>query len=874
MKWFTQLFSRRRLYGELSEEIQEHLYEKIEEFVASGMSRKDAAAAARREFGNVTLIEEDSRTVWRWPSVEGLLSDIRYALRQLRKNPGFTGVIVLTFALCIGVNTVNFSLADAIFLRPLRFVPHSDRMVRVAGVHSDGFHFLMAPANFADFQSQSRSFESLEAYIDASRNLGGDSAPERLDAAKVTSGFFRMLGATPLFGREFLPGDYQAGRPAAMLSYNLWQRLGGDSKIVGQPIRLEGQPTIVVGVMPKSFDFPAATQIWLPLVLEPSDLNDRLTRRLSVAGILKEGVSLRQAQADVSGIAARIGQSYPGPEKLVGADVTAIRDVINGNLTPIFISTMIGAMGFLLLLGCVNVAGMQLSRAAARQHEIALRTALGASRGRVVRQLLTESLLLSFFGGIAGLLAARGGVVLLSAAMPADKARQIAGWNVMRVDSHALLFAVFISALAGLASGLVPSLESSRPSLNHTLKSGATIASSTGRTQRLRSLLVVAEVALALTLVIGAGLEARAFRNTLTIAKSFEPSTLLTIRIELPESRYATPEKQKAYYTAALSKIALLPGVTEAGIFNAEPFSNNGPNWDPFLIEGQAAPLNRQAAVIQNTSPGFFSLLKIPLRGGRDFEPTDRSGTLPVAIVSGRFARAHWPGEDPLGKHLRLGKPESSGPWLTVVGVAGDVQYDWTDDAPEPVIYIPYLQSPSAKSILALRTVVDPLSLTKPLRCELLTLDPDLPVLEMATLERVMLTSMAPLLILGSMMGVIGLVGLILAAVGVYGVMAYNVSQRTQEIGIRISLGAEHPDVLKLVVGRAAWITLLGVTAGLAGTLLMSPLLSSFFFGVSPTDPATYLTVALLLLAVALLASYFPAQRAMRVDPMVALRYE
>jgi predicted permease len=615
MTWFKQLFSRRRLYDDLSEEIHAHLDEKIEELVASGMPRKEAASAARREFGNLMLTEDDSREVWRWPAVEELFSDVRYALRQLRKNPGFTSVIVLTFALCIGVNTVNFSLADAIFLRPLRFVPHSERMVRVAGVHSDGYHFLMAPANFSDFQSQSRSFESLEAYIEASRSLDGNSAPERLDAAKVTSGFFRMLGATPLFGREFSPKEFQAGYPAAMLSYNLWQqRFGGNLNIVGQPIRLEGQPTIVVGVMPKTFDFPAATQIWLPLVLQPSDLNDRLTRRFSVLGILKEGVSLRQAQADLRGIAARIGQSYPGPEKLVGADVTAIRDVINGNLTPLFISTMTGAMGFLLLLGCVNVAGMQLSRAAARQREIALRTALGASRGRVVRQLLTENLLLSFFGGIAGLLAARWGVVLLSAAMPADKARQIAGWNLMRVDSHALLFAIFISALAGLASGLVPSLESSRPSLNHTLKSAATIASSTGRTQRLRSLLVAAELALALTLVIGAGLEVRAFQNTLTIAKSFDPSTLLTIRIELPESHYAAPEKQKAYYTAALSKIALLPGVTEAGIFNAEPFSNNGPNWDPFLIEGQATPLNRQAAVIQNTSPGFFSLLKIPLR--------------------------------------------------------------------------------------------------------------------------------------------------------------------------------------------------------------------------------------------------------------------
>jgi integrase len=407
--WFKRLFSRRRLFAEPSEEIREHLEEKIEELVASGMSRKEAAAAARREFGNVTLIEEDSRAAWRWPSVEELLLDLRYALRQLRKNPGFTSVIVLTFALCVGVNTVNFSLPDAIFLRPLGNVPHSGRMVRVAGVHSDGYHFLIAPANFLDFQSQSRSFASLEAYIEASHDLGGDSAPERLNAAKVTSGFFRMLSAAPLFGREFSPEpQFQTGNQAVILSYNLWQRrFGGDPKIVGQPVRLEGQPIIVVGVMPRNFDFPAATQIWLPLALEPSDLNDRLTRRFSVVGKLREGASLHQAQAEVSGIAARIGQSYPGPERLVGADIRAIRDVINGNLTPIFISTMTGAMGFLLLLGCVNVAGMQLSRAAARQREIALRTALGASRGR---QLLTESLLLSFFGGIAGLLAARWGV--------------------------------------------------------------------------------------------------------------------------------------------------------------------------------------------------------------------------------------------------------------------------------------------------------------------------------------------------------------------------------------------------------------------------------------------------------------------------------
>jgi putative ABC transport system permease protein len=874
MNWFKQLFSRRRLFNDLSEEIQAHLEEKIEELVASGMPRKEATAAARREFGNVTLVEERSREVWQWPSIESFLSDVRFATRTLLKNPGFTIVVVLTFAFSIAANAVNFSLADAMFLRPLPFVPQDRLLVQIHELHSGGYRAPVAPANFLDFQRQSHSFDSMEAYSFIEVNLSGDKAAERLEGARISYGLLRMLGGVPLLGREFVAEENQLPH-AAMLSHALWlRRFGGDPRIVGQTIRLDGRPALVVGVMPKSFDFPTGAELWLPLTLDANQWNDRHKVRLSVVAMLKPSVSISEAQTELSGIAAHIEQAYPGRDKLIGARVEDIRNVINGNLTPMFISVMTGAVAFLLLIACVNVAGMQLSRAATRQREVALRTALGASRWRVARQLLTESILLSLLGGIAGLLLARWGILLTASSMPAETARQIAGWDHLRLDLRALAFTMLVATLAGIISGLVPAFGSSKPNLDSALKTGLASVSGHRDGQRLRSLLVATEIALALTLVIGAGLEVKGFRKMLVAVERSAPRSLLTLRVSLPESRYDNAQKRTAYFTQALQKLSALPGVAGAALFTTPPFSNNRTHWEPFATMGQATPPQGQVAVVQSISPVFFSLLKIPLRNGRGFMPSDSREALPVAIVSEKFARTYWPGKDPLGNHLRIGKPEAPGPWLTVIGIADDVEYDWTDNTPEPAIYIPYLQASPAESILAIRTSVDPLGSVPAIRRELASLDPDLPVVDVSTLERSTLAAVAGPLLLGGMMGALGLVALILAAVGVYGVMSFNVAQRTQEIGIRMSLGAERRDVLRLLIGRAAWITLLGVALGLAATLLMSPLLSSFFYGVSPTDPGTYIAVALFLLAVALLASYIPARRAMRVDPMVALRYE
>jgi putative ABC transport system permease protein len=492
----------------------------------------------------------------------------------------------------------------------------------------------------------------------------------------------------------------------------------------------------------------------------------------------------------------------------------------------------------------------------------------------VARQLLTESILLSLLGGIAGLLLARWGILLVASSMPAETARQIAGWDHLRLDVRALVFTMLVATFAGTISGLVPAFGGSKPDLNRALKTGLASVSGHRDSQRLRSLLVATEIALALTLVIGAGLEVKGFRKMLVAAEGFGPRSLLTLRVNLPESRYDSAQKRTAYFVQALQKLSALPGVSGAALFTTPPYSNNRTLWEPFATEGQAEPPQRQAAVVQSVSPVFFSLLKIPLQNGRRFSPSDDREALPVAIVSEKFAHTYWPGKDPLGIHLRIGTPEAAGPWLTVIGIVGDVEYDWTDNTPEPTIYIPYLQAPRAESVLAIRTSLDGLSSIPAIRRELASLDPDLPAFDVSTLERLLLAMIAGPLLLGGMMGALGLVALILAAVGVYGVMSFNVAQRTQEIGIRMSLGAERRDVLRLVIRRSAWITLAGVVAGLVGTLLLSPLLSSFFYGVSPTDPGTYVTVALFLLAVALLASYIPARRATRVDPMVALRYE
>lgn len=803
-----------------------------------------------------------------------LLQDLRYGLRMLAKNPGFTAVTVLTFAMAIGANTAVFSVADAIFFNPLPSVPESNRLTVLVDKWPQFWSRSVAPANFVDWKSQGQSFSGMAAYKWKSVDASGDAAPQRLDGVQASSEFFNMLDAKPILGRSFTAEEEQPGHPAVVLSYGLWQRrFGGDVGVLGRTLKLDGQPVPIVGVMAKEFAFPSAADIWLPLALTSGQWSDRAEESLAVVAKLKSGVSLAHAQAEMAAIASRLEVAYPQTDKQLAVLVAPLRDYLNGNLTPVFTLTLMGAVGLLLLLAAANVANLQLTRMTVRYREVATRAALGAARGRLVGQFLTESLLLAAVGAGVGVFFALLGMRWIAHTMPPDTARQIAGWDQIHLDTRVLLFAVAVTVFAGVASGLVPSFQGSKVDLNEALKSSGAM-SAAHRSQRLRSVLVTAQIALALVLAIAAGLMVKGFHSMLSAAQAFEPSGLLTMRVGLPKARYDTEQSRVAFLEQALERLGRLPGASAAGTLTTAPFSNNGTSWENFVVAGRPAVERQPAAVVQAVSPGYFALLHISLLRGRDFVHSDGASSLPVAIVNRKLAEKYWPGHDPLGRQLKLGKPDSRDPWLTVVGIADDVEYDWTDNEAELAIYRPFAQAAPANAILGLRAHLDPSSLIPAARHELADLDPDLPVTDAKPLERVMVESMAGILEIGGIMSTLGLIALVLAAVGVYGVMAFSVTQRTQELGIRMALGAAHSDVLKLIVLRGALVTLVGVLGGLAGALAMGNLISGFFYGVSPTDPATLVVVSVMLTATAMLACYVPARRALKIDPMVALRYE
>jgi putative ABC transport system permease protein len=793
---------------------------------------------------------------------------------MLAKNPGFTAVAVLTLALGIGANTAIFSVADAIFFRPLPSVSDSNRLVVLLSKWPQHWARSAAPANFADWKSQSQSFTAVTAYAWKPADLSDHPVPERLVGVQVSADFFRMLDVKPILGRTFTAEEERPGHPAVILSHRLWKRrFGGDPDVLGRSLKLDGEQYSVVGVMSQDFSYPAPTEIWLPLALSPQQWSNRAEDSLEVVAKLRPGVSLRRAQAEVASISSRLAVAYPQTNKQLSLIVEPLRDYINGNLTPVFVLTLMGAVGLLLLLAAANVANLQLTRMTARQREVATRSALGARRARLVSQFLTESLLLASLGAGLGLVFSVWGMQWIAHTMPPDTARQIDGWDQIHLDTRVLLFAVAVTAFAGVLSGLAPAFQGSKVDLNEALKSSGAMTAA-NRSQRLRNVLVVAQVALALVLVVGAGLMVKGFHSILGAAQGFEPSSLLTMRVNLPKARYGAADRRAAFLEQALERLGRIPGVSAACTLTTPPFSNNGTDWENFTIPGSPASKRQPGAVVQAVSPGYFGALHISLFRGRDFTYGDGPNSLPVAIVDHKLAAQYWSGQDPLGRQLKLGGPDSKEPWLTVIGIVEDVEYDWTDNQAEPAIYRPFKQAAPTNAVLAVRTGVDPSSLVSTARLEMVGLDAELPVVDIKTLERVMVESMAGILEIGGIMSALGLIALVLAGVGVYGVMAYAVTQRTQEIGIRMALGAARGDVLKLMVQNAVILTLIGLAAGLAGAFAIGSLLSGFFYGVSPTDPATFLEVTLILGAVAMVAGYIPARRATKVDPMVALRYE
>lgn len=812
--------------------------------------------------------------------METLLQDLRYGFRMLTKKPGFTIVAVLALALGIGANSAIFSVVNTVLLKPLPFKSPDQLMI----VWEDGSRYgfpkdTPAPANFIDWRDQNQVFESMAAVDSKTLNLTGTGEPEKIECKRLSANFFPMLGVEPILGRSFLPEEDQPGAArVVIMNYGLWQRrFGSDADIVGKTLTLDGQAYTVIGVMSKEFRFPDAFQasgeenaLYVPIAFTSEEASMRGGHYLTVYARAKAGVTVEQAQAEMTTIAARLEQQYPETNLSLGAAVVSLQEQLVGDIKPALL-ILLGAVGFVLLIACANVANLLLARAAARQKEIALRTALGASRARLVGQFLTESVLLAGLGGVVGLLFAVLGLKLLTTLIPPNLSQA----KAISIDATVLGFTFLVSLLTGVIFGLAPALQASRPNLNETLKEGGKGSPGGGRS-RLRSLLVVSEVALALVLLVGAGLMINSFFRLRNVNPGFNPKNLLTMNVVLPRSKYDRRAKRTAFYNEMLQRIESLPGVESAGVITNLPLTFKGNN-SGVTIEGRPEPPADQIPIVISrvVSDSYFRTMGIALSKGREFSTQDRPDTRASIIVSESTARTFWPDEDPIGKRLKLGGYNSDAPWLSVVGVVKDVRQFELDIDPKPQVYFAYTQMPDfAPRDLVVRTSSDPLQLADAVRNEVWAVDKDQPVSNVSTMEAILAFSVARERFNMLLLAIFAAVALALAAVGIYGVMSYSVTQRTHEIGVRMALGANRSDVLRLVVGQGLKLVSIGVAIGLASAFALTRVMESLLFGVSATDPITFAAISVVLVAVAMIASYIPARRATKVDPMIALRYE
>ncbi|HYG10021.1 MAG TPA: ABC transporter permease [Pyrinomonadaceae bacterium] len=879
--------------AEIIEELAQHLDDRYEQSLQGGASREEAYQAALLELTGSDFLAQELRRVERSvrqePVVAGaqrrmnmfgdVWQDLSYGLRMLLKNPGFTLVAVIALALGIGANSAIFSVVNTVLLRPL---PYQDpeRLVMVWEDDTKGGYPRDTPsaANYADWRDQNQVFEGMAAMANMSFNLTGTGEPERLDGRRVSANLFPLLGVEPQLGRAFLPEEDQpGGNRVVVLSHGLWQRrFGSDANIKGKSLTLNGESYTVVGVMPPHFQFPSRDdELWVPIAFTSEEAANRGRHYLQVVARMKPGVTLEQAQAEMNTIAARLQQQYPAQNTGLGATVTSLHEHVVGDIKPALL-VLLGAVGFVLLIACANVANLLLARAAVRQKEISIRVALGASRLRLIRQFLTESILLAALGGGVGLLLSLWGVSLLKAFIPEN----IAQARDISIDGRVLLFTLFVSLLTGLIFGLAPAAQASNFNLNETLKEGGRDSAAGSRGNRIRGLLVIAEVAVSLILLIGAGLLINSFMRLSSVDPGFRTDKLLTMQVELSELKYPDHARRSAFYTELINRIEALPGVSSAAVTNWIPLVRQGDSIG-FSIEGRPDPApgqgKRPTVVTRVTSPHYFQTMGIQLLQGRGFVEQDRVDAPAVAVINETMARRFWPDQDPIGKRITPGSPDSPDPddWITIVGIARDVrQFELVAD-PKPQMYLTYAQAGFfAPRHLVVSTNVEPLGLASMVRKAVWEIDKDQPVSNIRTMEEVLSESIARQRFSMLLLGIFAAVALVLAAVGIYGVMSYSVAQRTREIGIRMALGARRSDVLKLTVGGGLKLVLIGVAIGLGAAFILTRVMSSLLFGVSATDPTTFIIISLVLIGVAVLASYIPARRATRVDPMVALRYE
>jgi putative ABC transport system permease protein len=809
--------------------------------------------------------------------MNSFLQDLKYAVRMLAKHPGYTALAVVALGLGIGSNTAIFSMGYALLEKPVS-VPETKGLCAIDEyrVNTPGINIGTSPAAFADWKEQSQGLADWAASQYYDTNISGTGMPERVQGFRVSTNFFQLLNAWPLHGRVFLSGEDTPGRErVAVLGHGLWKRrFGADPAIVGQVVRLEGELHEIIGVMPREFDFPVSAELWMPLTLTPQEKRERAARSIDVIARMRPGMTLKQASAEMAVSSERLARAYPNENRGWATRVMDIREKIAGNMTRDYVTLLMGAVAFVMLIACANVANLQLARATGRYREVAVRVALGASRWRVIRQLITESVLQSLLAVGLGIVFAYWSLELLRSSFPRDVLKFVPGINLMGLDWPAFLFSFSIALVAGLLAGLMPALHVSRPNLNDSLREGGR-GSSAGRRRHLtRSMLVVAEVALALVLLVGAGLMVHGVGAIRTMHSSSHPETLLTFQVNLPDAKYAEMPPRIQFFDRVLERLKTRAGVELAALGRSVPY-NDSSSSGAISLEGRPTLDGEiRLAQYQNVNDGWFKVFHIPLREGRLFDDRDGLETTRVAVVSERLAQRSWPGESPLGRRVKLGRDNSENPWLTVIGVVGDIRYNWFEPAPSPAIYLPYRQTSRQIMQFALRVGANPLAAAESARAEVAAVDPDMPIFDVKTHAQVIHESVTGVTYVAVMMSVLGVIALTLASVGLYGVMAYAVTERTHEIGVRMALGAQRSDVLRLMLARGLTLTAIGLAIGLGLSYALARMLSNLIVGVSATDVMTFGSVMGLLAFVALSASYIPARRATQVDPLIALRHE